>query len=60
MERFRAGHHGAHRALRGGGVVIVEGVQLGEPPAGTYQLACLPLRLAGLDGAPARAVLIEE
>ncbi len=29
-----------------------------DVPPGTYELICLPLRLAGLDGAPARAVLI--
>ena len=59
VEQFRSGHHGAHRALLGHGVVIVEGLDLGEPPPGAYELACLPLRLTGMDGAPARAILIE-
>lgn len=39
-------------------VVIVEGLDLTEVPPGRYELICLPLRLAGLGGAPARAVLI--
>jgi arylformamidase len=47
-----------HRILLGAGVVIVEGLDLSAAPAGTYQLVCLPLRIAGGDGAPARAVLI--
>ena len=42
------------------GLAIVEGLDLSEPPPGEYQLICLPLRLAGLDGAPARAVLVAE
>jgi arylformamidase len=58
IEQFHSGHHRTHRALLERGVVIVEGLALGEPPAGAYRLICLPLRLAGLDGAPARAVLI--
>jgi arylformamidase len=47
-----------HRTLLGRGVIIVEGLDLSVPPAGRYDLRVLPLRLAGLDGAPARAVLI--
>jgi arylformamidase len=38
--------------------VIVEGLVLSEPPPGDYDLRCLPILLAGLDGAPARAVLV--
>ena len=60
VEQFRSGHHKTHRTLLERGVVIVEGLMLGEPPAGDYELRCLPLRLAGLDGAPARAVLVGE
>jgi arylformamidase len=58
IEQFHSGHHRTHRTLLGHGVVIVEGLMLGEPPPGDYELRCLPLRLDGLDGAPARAVLI--
>jgi arylformamidase len=48
-----------HRTLLGAGVVIVEGLDLRAVTPGPYQLVCLPLRIAGGDGAPARAVLIQ-
>jgi arylformamidase len=60
VEQFHSGHHRTHRTLLGAGVVIVEGLVLTEPPPGDYELRCLPLRLAGLDGAPARAVLVTD
>ena len=47
-----------HRILLGAGVVIVEGLDLAAVTPGPYQLVCLPLRIVGGDGAPARAVLI--
>jgi arylformamidase len=59
IEQFHSGHHRTHKTLLGAGVVIVEGLQLSDPKAGRYELMCLPLRLSGLDGAPARAVLRE-
>lgn len=46
-----------HRILLGAGVIIVEGLDLTAAPPGAYELVCLPLRIAGGDGAPARAVL---
>jgi arylformamidase len=58
IEQFHSGHHLTHRTLLGHGVIIVEGLDLSVPPPGRYDLRVLPLRLAGLDGAPARAVLI--
>lgn len=60
IEQFHSGHHKTHRTLLAQDVVIIEGLALSEPPSGDYQLICLPLRLEGLDGAPARAVLIAE
>jgi arylformamidase len=47
-----------HRILLGAGVVIVEGLDLAAVAPGSYQFVCLPLRIVGGDGAPARAVLI--
>jgi arylformamidase len=58
VEQFRSGHHRTHRALLERGIVIVEGLDLSGIDAGSYDFACLPLRLEGLDGAPARAVLM--
>lgn len=58
IEQFRSGHHRTHRTLLERDVVIVEGLDLSVPPAGEYELVCLPLRLEGCDGAPARAILI--
>jgi arylformamidase len=57
IEQFHSGHHRTHRALLSREIVILEGLDLSRPPAGRYELICLPLRLAGLDGAPARAAL---
>ncbi|MFW5698648.1 MAG: cyclase family protein [Planctomycetota bacterium] len=52
-------HDGAptHRLLLGAGIVILEGLDLRQVDPGVYDLACLPLKLAGGDGAPCRAVL---
>lgn len=48
-----------HRAFLDHGVVLLEGIDLSEVAPGRYELICFPLRLAGLDGAPCRAVLRE-
>jgi arylformamidase len=47
-----------HRILLSAGVLIVEGLDLSHVDAGDYTLACFPLRLAGAEAAPVRAVLI--
>jgi len=49
-----------HRILLGAGVVVVEGLDLSAVPRGFYDLYCLPLKLLGSDGAPARAILIQK
>ena len=58
IEQFHSGHHRAHKTLLGKSVVIVEGLDLSAPEPGEYELVCLPLRLAGCDAAPARAILM--
>lgn len=58
IEQFHSGHHKTHRILLGRSVVILEGLDLSVPTPGDYELICLPLRIEGCDGAPARAVLI--
>jgi arylformamidase len=47
-----------HRILLEAGVVIVEGLNLARVSKGRYTLYCLPVKLMGSDGAPARAVLV--
>ncbi|MGE5249319.1 MAG: cyclase family protein [Bacteroidota bacterium] len=49
-----------HNVLLKAGVVIIEGLNLSQVPRGFYELYCLPLKLLGSDGAPARAVLISR
>ena len=48
-----------HRAFLDHGVILLEGVDLSEVPPGRYELFCPPVKLAGSDGAPCRAVLRE-
>jgi arylformamidase len=59
IEKFGQASHETHVALLSGGVIILEGVNLSNVPAGKYELICLPLRLRSNlgDGAPARVVL---
>jgi arylformamidase len=47
-----------HQILLKAGMVILEGLDLSAVSPGRYTLFCLPLKLAGSDGAPARAILI--
>jgi arylformamidase len=49
-----------HEILLGAKIVILEGVDLSAVSPGHYTLYCLPLKLDGADGAPARALLMEE
>ncbi len=46
-----------HRALLGAGIWVIEGLNLAAVQAGVYDLICLPLKMVGHEGAPARAVL---
>ena len=49
-----------HKILLGEGVVLLEGLCLDDVPCGKYMLVALPLKIAGSDGSPVRAVLIDE
>jgi arylformamidase len=49
-----------HRVLLQAGVIVVEGLDLSAVPRGFYDLYCLPLKLLGAEGAPARAILIQK
>jgi len=59
IEEQDAPGHPTHVALLSAGVIILEGLDLSAVAPGRYTLACLPLKVAAGDGAPARAVLIE-
>jgi arylformamidase len=57
VEGYRVRGAPAHHTLLRAGVFLLEGLDLGAVPPGEYELLCLPLRLTGADGAPARALL---
>lgn len=59
IEPFGSEEYPVHHLLLGRGITILEGLDLSAISAGVYRLVCLPLLLEGLDGAPARTVLIE-
>ena len=46
-----------HAALLGAGIWVIEGLNLSGIDPGKYELVCLPLKLMGAEGAPARAIL---
>ncbi len=48
-----------HRMLLGAGITVIEGLDFRKIEPGEYTLACLPLKIKGGDGAPARAFLIK-
>ena len=47
----------AHLAVKAAAMAILEGLVLDDIAAGDYELIALPLKLAGLDAAPVRAIL---
>jgi arylformamidase len=54
---FRAEGVETHQALLKAGIWIIEGLNLKQVGPGRVQLVCLPLKIAGGDGAPARALV---
>jgi arylformamidase len=60
LDYLSVGDPDAHRALLGADVVAVEGLDLREAEPDDYELLCLPLKIVGSDGAPARAVLVRR
>lgn len=52
--------HPVHRLLLGKDIQIIEGLELGKVKTGRYKLICLPLKIKNGDGAPARAILIDD
>jgi arylformamidase len=60
VDEQSVGDYDAHNVLLGAGIVVVEGLDLSAVEPGEYQLFCLPLKLVGSDGAPARAILVKR
>lgn len=58
VEPFEDKEFNTHHTLLGADVVILEGLVLTDVEPGEYFLVCLPLKLAGSDGSPARAILM--
>jgi arylformamidase len=57
VEQFKNPGAPAHHVLLGGGTIVIEGLNLRDVDPGVYEMYCLPLRIVGADGAPARVVL---
>ena len=57
VEEFHKPGAPAHHILLGGGTIVIEGLNLRDVEPGIYEMFCLPLRVVGSDGAPARVVL---
>lgn len=54
---YESDTHAIHTTLLRAGIWIIEGMNLSHVRAGSYDLVCLPLKIADGDGAPARALL---
>jgi arylformamidase len=57
VEQFKNPGAPAHHVLLGAGTIVIEGLDLRQVEPGIYDMFCLPLRVVGSDGAPARVVL---
>jgi arylformamidase len=47
-----------HHRLMENDMLILEGINLKDVPAGQYTLLCLPMKIKGVEGSPARAILV--
>jgi len=57
VEVFKTPGAPAHHTLLRAGTIVIEGLNLRDVEPGVYEMYCLPLRVVGSDGAPARVVL---
>lgn len=57
VDAFDSADLPSHRMLLRHGIALLEGARLDSVPPGDYELICFPLKLAGLDGSPVRAIL---
>ncbi|MGH4139781.1 cyclase family protein [Clostridium sp.] len=52
--------HDTHKILFSKGIIIIEGVRLKDIVEDEYLMCALPLKIKGVDGAPARVILIKD
>lgn len=57
IERDQVGHP-THKVLLGNRIMVIEGLRLGEVPAGEYLMIVAPLKLLGGEASPARVLLL--
>ncbi len=57
MDALNSQNLPSHHALLRNGIMILEGLDLRPAPDGVYELVALPLKIAGCDGSPVRAML---
>jgi arylformamidase len=57
IDYLSIGDPAAHLRLLGSSIGVIEGLDLRTVEPGRYLLVCLPLKIAGCDGSPARALL---
>lgn len=60
VDAFGTHDYRVHNTLLEAGITIVEGLNLSRVPAGRCQLVCLPLKIEGGDGAPARVLVTRD
>jgi arylformamidase len=60
IDYLSIGDEAAHVVFLAAGVVPLEGLDLRGIEPGAYTLLCLPLKLVGSDGSPARTLLVRE
>ena len=59
IDAFDTAEYLAHKLFLSKEIGIIEGLNLKDVKQGTYFFSCLPLNIPGVDGSPARAVLLE-
>jgi len=59
IEKFRSKTKHVHKTLLSNKIPIIEGLDLTNASAGEYTLYCLPLKITGVEAAPARCILVK-
>ncbi|MBN2290159.1 MAG: cyclase family protein [Candidatus Glassbacteria bacterium] len=59
IDRYGDFSYPVHRRIAQNNILILENIDLKETPAGEYLLFCFPLKIAGSEASPVRAVLAE-